>query len=146
MADSHAAGPKWSPRMPPTMALLGMALGGTVYYMLIKLLGVHVEVWQGVNTFTNPRWFAVTAVAPALSGFVTGIVAGHNGKWYAMAPVAVLHTSDYLETVRMATGQLTVLGPVLFVFFMIVMLELALMAGWGAELLRARMAGKDVRA
>jgi hypothetical protein len=131
---------------PATSVLLGIALGATVYYVLIKLLGVHIEIWRGVNTFTSARWFAATAIAPAVAGFVTGIVAGHNGKWYAMVPVALLHTADYMETVRMATGQVTVLGPGLFVFLMIVMLELALMAGWGAEVLRARMGGQDARA
>jgi len=54
-----------------------------------------------------------------------------------------------VEYVRLATGanpDVHVLGFGLFIFFMLVMLELGLMAGWGAEILRHRLGGREVRA
>ena len=141
-----APAPEGGYLMPSTAAFLGIAVGATVYFLLSKALGVHVEVWQGINTFTNPKWFAAVAVVPALSGFVTGIIAGHHGKWYAMIPVLLLHSADYAKLYNTPGAEQVVLGYGLFIFFMIIMLELALMAGWGGELIRARKAGEDARA
>ncbi len=132
--------------MPSIIGLLGIAVGVTVYYFMARGLGVHVEVWEGVNTFTNFRWFSAVALVPVVSGFITGIIAGHNGKWYGMIPVALLHPADYFTTLGTASADVTVLGPALFVFFMIIMLELGLMAGWAAEVIRARLSGEDKRA
>jgi hypothetical protein len=125
---------------------LGLVLGCVVYFVLARTVGVPVEVWEGVNTFTEPRWFASVALIPAVAGFVTGIVAGAHGKWYGMVPVAVLHPLDYFRLATGADPDVHVLGFGLFVFFMLVMLELGLMAGWGAEIMRHRISGRDVRA
>ncbi len=133
-------------RMPSSLALLGIAVGVTLYYFMARGVGVHVEIWEGVNTFTNFRWFAAVALVPAVSGFVTGIIAGHNGKWYGMVPVALMHPADYFATLDSAGAGVTVLSPGLFIFFMIIMLELGLMAGWVAEMVRARISGEDKRA
>lgn len=148
--DNRAVGPAPAPeggyQLPSVQALLGILVGATVYYFLAKLVGVQVEVWQGIRTFNNPMWFIAVAVVPAISGLVTGIVAGHNGKWYAMVPVGLLHSIDYMALSQSAGAQTVVLGYGLFVFFMIVMLELALMAGWGGELIRERFSGENVAA
>jgi len=141
-----APAPEGGYQLPSTQALLGIIVGATVYYLLSKLVGVHVEVWQGIRTFNNPLWFIAVAVVPAFSGLITGIVAGHNGKWYAMVPVGLLHSLDYMALSQSAGAQTVVLGSGLFVFFMIVMLELALMAGWGGELIREKLSGENVTA
>lgn len=125
---------------------LGIVLGCAAYWALARAVAVPVEVWEGVNTFAEPRWFAGVALVPAVAGFVTGIVAGEHGKWYGMVPVAILHPVDY---VRLATGadpEVHVLGFGLFVFFMLVMLELGLVGGWGADILRHRIRRRDVGA
>lgn len=143
---TDAAAPRARSPLARLAAPLGIAVGCTVYYGLSRLFAVPVEVWSGVSTFTDPVWFAQVAVAPAVAGFVTGLICGHNGKWLAMLPVAVIHTADYYALTATANPEVHVLGVGLFVFFMIVMLELALMAGWGAEILRDRIAGRNVRA
>ncbi|MDH4228697.1 MAG: hypothetical protein OEW11_03000 [Nitrospirota bacterium] len=126
------------------MAGIGVAVGCTVYYLLSKAFGVTIEVFDGINTFTNPAWFAAVTVAPLASGFVTGVIARHNGKWLAMAPLLLLHPVDYFQAVASHRGVMLSFG--IFVFLMIVMLELALMAGWAGELLRNRLAGRAVSA
>ncbi len=133
-------------RMPSIKSMVGLAVGTTLYYLMSRFLGVHVEVWMGINTFTDPRWFAAVAVVPALSGFVTGFISGRHGKWYGMLPVALLHPADYFTVLGSANSQLVVLSPGLFVFFMIIMLELGMMGGWTAEVIRARVGGEDKRA
>lgn len=127
-------------------APLGVVVGCAVYVALSRFFAVPVEVWNGPETFTQPAWMANVALVPAVSGFVAGIIAGQHGKWYGMFPVTLVHTADYFTLSHRAAPDVHVLGPGLFVFFMLVMMELALMAGWGAEVLRNRLAGKDVRA
>ena len=125
---------------------IGIVAGCAVYWALARAFGAPVEVWDGVFTFTNPRWVANVALTPAVAGFVTGFITGEHGKWYGMVPVTVVHTADYFALVGGQNPEVHVLGFPLFVFFMLVMLELGLMAGWGAEILRHRMGGRNVRA
>ncbi|MFQ5508121.1 MAG: hypothetical protein ACE5FN_02155 [Leptospirillia bacterium] len=138
-AESFSRGGQW-------IVPLGIAAGAVVYFVLSRLFGVHIEVWEGITTFNNLSWFGAVAVAPALSGFITGIICGHNGKWYALLPVTVLHTIEYIQLRQLPLMDVDVLGFGIFIFLMIVMMELALMGGWGAEILRLRMADKGVRA
>jgi hypothetical protein len=125
---------------------LGILAGCAVFYVLARVFAVPVEVWDGPNTFTQPRWLAMVALVPAVAGLVTGFLCGHLGKWYAMIPVGVLHTADYYVLVSTPHPDTHVLGAGLFVFFMIVMVELALMGGWIGEMLRGQLARKDLRA
>lgn len=144
VADAEAGARRGGPR--GLMVPLGLVAGCAVYFALDRAFGVPVEVWDGVFTFTNPLWFANVAVTPAVAGFVAGIITGEHGKWFGMVPVAVIHTADYFALAGAADPDVHVLGFALFVFFMLVMLELGMMAGWGAEIIRHRMAGRNVRA
>lgn len=125
---------------------IGLVLGCAVFFGLTRYFGVPVETWTGVDTFTRPPWMANVALVPLVSGFVAGFICGHHGKWYGMVPVALLHPLDYFHLAAHPGPDAEVLGTGLFVFFMIVMLELGLMAGWGGEILRGRLAGRNVRA
>jgi hypothetical protein len=51
---------------------------------------------------------------------------------------------DYFQALSVHRGEMLNFG--IFIFLMMVMLELALMAGWIAEILRNRLAGKEVSA
>jgi len=143
-ADAGTAGGRGS--LAALMVPLGVVLGCAAYFVLARTVGVPVEVWEGVNTFTEPRWFTAVAFIPLIAGLVTGIVVGEHGKWYGMLPVAILHPFDYYRLATSADPDVHVLGFGLFVFFMLVMLELGMMAGWGGEILRHRIRGRDVRA
>ncbi len=123
---------------------LAVIAGCVVYFALTRLFGVTIEEWRGVETFTDPDWFAAVVVAPIVSGMVVGGICGHHGKWYGMLPVGLIHPVDYTMTV--VEGQVEVLHFGIFIFLLLVMLELALMAGWVAEVLRERLKGKEVRA
>jgi len=125
---------------------LGVLAGCAVFFVLARIVATPVEVWNGANTFTEPRWLIMVAVVPAVAGLVTGFICGPLGKWYAMVPVGVVHTADYYVLASTPHPDAHVLGAGLFVFFMIVMVELALMGGWAGEILRSRLLGKDVRA
>jgi len=125
---------------------LGLVLGCVVFFLLTRLFGVPVETWTGVDPFTRAPWMANVALVPAVSGFVAGFICGHHGKWYGMVPVALVHPVEYFRLVANPGPDAQVLGTGLFVFFMIVMLELGLMAGWGGELLRGRLTRKDAGA
>lgn len=145
--DAELAGAARGPGVMARLAVpLGILLGCAAHWAVAQAIGVPIEVWEGVETFTEPRWFAGVALVPLVSGFVTGIVTGAHGKWYGMVPVAVVHPVEYYALVGGADPGVHVLGFGLFVFFMLVMLELAMMAGWGAEIIRHRMQGRDVRA
>lgn len=143
-ADAEAAGGRGA--LAALMVPLGIALGCAVYYALVRTVGAPVEVWKGVETFTDPRWFTAVTFIPAIAGLVTGLIVGDHGKWYGMLPVAILHPLDYFRLAGGANPEVHVLGFGLFVFYMLVMLELGMMAGWGAEILRHRIRGRDVRA
>jgi hypothetical protein len=125
---------------------IGLVLGCVVFYGLTRFFGVPVEIWTGVDTFTRGPWMANVALVPAVSGFVAGFICGRHGKWYGMVPVALVHPLDYFRLAAQPNPDAQVLGVGLFVFFMIVMLELGLMAGWGGEILRGRLTGKDAHA
>ncbi|MDH5526979.1 MAG: hypothetical protein OEY97_06675 [Nitrospirota bacterium] len=145
MSDQTVSGPRViRPGVPRALMLLGVAVGVTVYFVITRSLGVVIEQWRGIDTFTDPSWFAAVAIAPVVSGFVTGAIARHQGKWLAMLPVGLLHPVDYFEALQVHRGEMLNFG--IFIFLMLVMLELALMAGWIAEILRNRLAGKEVRA
>ncbi len=139
------AGPPVHP-LAPMMGVIGAALGCTVYYFLVELMGIRVEMWYGIETFADPRWFAVVAVVPAVSGLVTGLVAGRYGKWYGLLPVAILHPIEFYQLSHQPSQEYVVLGYGLFLFFMVIMLELGLMGGWLGELARKRMGGSQARA
>jgi hypothetical protein len=151
LADEPAdARPVGAPREKGALAFLmgplGLVLGCVTYWALMQVVGMPVEVWEGVNTFTDPRWFTAVAFVPAAAGFVAGIVAGEHGKWYGMLPVAIVHPIEYFRLAESTNPDVHVLGFGLFVFFMLVMLELGLMAGWIAEIVRHRIRGREVRA
>jgi len=133
--------------LPPGVAVpLGLVLGCVVFVALTRLFGVPVEIWTGVDTFTRAPWMANVALVPAVSGFVAGFICGDHGKWYGMVPVALVHPLEYFRLLAHPGPDAEVLGTGLFVFFMIVMLELGLMAGWGGEILRNRLTGKGLGA
>jgi hypothetical protein len=145
-ADAGTAGAGGPGALAILMVPLGILLGCVAYWVLMGVVGVPVEVWEGVETFTQPRWFAAVAFVPAVAGLVTGVIAGDHGKWYGMLPVAIMHPVEYFRLASGANPDVHVLGFGLFVFFMLVMLELGLMAGWAGEIFRHRLKGREVRA
>ncbi len=81
--------------------LIGVMVGSLVYAGLTQWFGVVIEAWEGADTFTRPGWFAAVAVAPIVSGFVTGVIAGRGGKWWSMAPLCLVHPIQYaVEPIR----------------------------------------------
>ncbi|MBY0577656.1 MAG: hypothetical protein K2P57_01270 [Burkholderiales bacterium] len=79
--------------------MLALFLGFTINFFGDRLLGVHIELFHGLSTFSF-LWFLDVFVLPFFAGFCVALVFGLGGKWMCyFPPLAVRLLSYYLFTI-----------------------------------------------
>jgi hypothetical protein len=73
---------------------LAVLAGCAVVYVGDWLVGVDIELWWGLATFT-PMWMVAVFVVPLISGIVCAMIFGLGGKWLCYFPPLIVRTINY---------------------------------------------------
>ncbi|PJA25072.1 MAG: hypothetical protein COX57_05180 [Alphaproteobacteria bacterium CG_4_10_14_0_2_um_filter_63_37] len=127
-------------RMNPNLILIpaGLGIGFFLNRILDRLLGVHLELWQGLSTISL-AWLIDLVVIPLLVGAVTAYVIGRSGKWWCMLPVVWVRTLNYigLSTTGWPEGS-SLLPYGFWGFILFTVAECAMLGGYIGEYMRHR--------
>ncbi len=74
--------------------MLALFLGFTINFFGDRLLGVHIEIFHGLSTFSF-LWFLDVFVLPLFVGFCVAIVFGLGGKWLCYFPPFIVRMLSY---------------------------------------------------
>ncbi|CAE6686895.1 hypothetical protein [Candidatus Nitrotoga fabula] len=72
--------------------LAGMAL----IYLGDMALGVNIEIYRGIATFTFP-WVIDVFLVPFIAGVVVSLIYGRHGKWLACLPPLFVRTISFAQ-------------------------------------------------
>jgi hypothetical protein len=118
-----------------TMALLA---GCLVNYLGDRLLGVQIEIFSGLDTFSF-AWIVDMFVVPFIVGLVVAIIFGLGGKWLCYFPPLIVRCINYallyygVVSPIPADGSLTPLGW--WGLFVILVMEAAAFGGITGEVI-----------
>jgi hypothetical protein len=74
--------------------LVAVLAGMLVNFLGDWLLGVRIEIFQGIATFT-PRWMADVFLIPFVVGLVVARIFGRHAKWLAIVPPFLARCLSY---------------------------------------------------
>lgn len=74
--------------------LLALFLGFTINFFGDRLLGVHIELFYGLSTFSF-LWFIDVFILPFFAGFCVAVVFGLGGKWLCYFPPFLVRMLSY---------------------------------------------------
>ncbi|HEX7155992.1 MAG TPA: hypothetical protein VF229_02190 [Burkholderiaceae bacterium] len=141
---------KSGPAMPvpgrPRIALGAAALmiGSAVNYFGDRLLGVKMELFHGLATFSFP-WMLDVFVVPVLVGLIVAWIFGLGGKWLCYFPPLIVRCIAYAQ-IHYLTGvpQGSSLIPLgWWGFFVILAMESAGIGGVIGEVMIKRTYGRS---
>jgi len=118
--------------MKPRYALGSAALmiGSAVNYFGDRLLGVKLELYHGIATFSG-LWIADVFIVPFIAGLAVAWVFGHGGKWLCYFPPMIVRCIAYADILFFeeipAGSSLIPLGW--WGFFVILVVEAAAFGG-----------------
>lgn len=73
---------------------LALFLGFTINFFGDRLLGVHIELFHGLATFSF-LWFLDLFILPFFAGFCVALVFGLGGKWLCYFPPFIVRMLSY---------------------------------------------------
>lgn len=122
--------------------IVAMIIGCAVNYLGDWLIGVRIELFWGLKTFSF-LWFLELFVWPVVVGASVSLVYGLGGKWIASLPPLVVRWAAYYETqhyIGVPDGaHLMPLGW--WGFFVILAMESAMIGGVLGEVANKRIYG-----
>lgn len=120
---------------------LATAIGVAIILAGDKLLGVRLEVFQGMHTF-SVLWILDLIVVPLVAGFVVSLVYGLGGKMVAHLPALIAKTYAYFTlTPDMVThGEIIPVG--FWILITIVVVEACAAGGLLGEFLIKKTYGR----
>jgi hypothetical protein len=128
-------------------SLIALAAGCGVNMLGDWLIGVRIELFWGLDTFSFP-WFLQVFIWPVVVGIVVGWIFGVGGKWLAFFPPLIVRFIAYYETAYSLGvpegAQLMPMGW--WGFFVILAMESAGIGGILGEILRKRTYGRSSEA
>lgn len=131
------------------MALVAIGVGAAIVYFGDRLLGVELELFRGVSTFT-PLWVLDLFFVPFVAGIVVAGIYGLGGKIVAhFAPLVVRIPSYYqLDSLPVtALPDHAVLLPISYwLLVVVVSVEFAAFGGVVGEILVKKVYGRSPRA
>ncbi len=78
--------------------LIALGIGCAMIHFAGRVLGVRVELFQGLATF-NFNWMLTIFVVPFVTGWVLAWVYGMGAKMVAHFPPLIVHGISYFQTV-----------------------------------------------
>lgn len=127
------------------VAVFAVSCGAVVIYIGDMLLGVRLELFYGIATFT-PAWILDLFLVPFIGGFVVSLIYGLGGKILAhFAPLIVRLTSYYqLHVVSDTPPQGAELLPMgYWILVVIVAVEFAAIGGFVGEVVIKKTYGRE---
>lgn len=125
------------------VAAVAVLAGAVVVYIGNRLLGVRLELFYGVSTFT-PSWVLALFFVPFVAGIFVSLIYGLGGKILAhFSPLIVLVTSYYQLHQNPLMAEQGVLLPIgYWLFIVIVAVEFASVGGVVGEILVKKTYGR----
>jgi hypothetical protein len=127
--------------------LLGAAtvmIGSGLNYFGDRLLGVTMELFHGLSTFSFP-WVLDVFLVPFIVGLIVSLIFGRGGKWLCYFPPLIVRTVSYASIYF--SGQVpegTRLIPMgWWGFFVILAVESAAIGGVLGEVMIKRTYGRS---
>ncbi len=74
--------------------ILAFVIGVAINFFGDRLLGVHIELFHGLSTFSF-LWFLDVFILPFFAGFCVAIVFGLGGKWLCYFPPFFVRILSY---------------------------------------------------
>ncbi len=136
---------KNSPRlMNFMMALLAISVGALVNYLGDRLLGVRLELFWGVSTF-SPIWVLDLFLVPFIAGLAVSAVYGLGGKLLCYFSPLIVRVISYVQMNGMESqlpDGVTVLPFFYWILVLIVAIEAAAFGGIAGEVMIKRIYGR----
>lgn len=127
-----------------TMVLLSICVGALIIYAGDQLLGIKLELFQGIiGTFT-PLWIIDLIVVPFIAGVAVSAIYGLGGKIWAYFPPLLVRIPEYIYADSSAMGSdVTVLPLGYWVLVLIVVVEACGVGGFVGEVIIKKTYGRS---
>ncbi len=128
------------------MALVAISAGALVNYVLERMVGVRLELFWGVSTF-SPTWMLTVFVLPFIAGFVVSVVYGLGGKVLCYFAPLIPRIISYIQMHNyqdMPEG-VTVLPVYYWILIVILVVEAAAIGGVAGEIMIKKTYGRRPR-
>ena len=127
------------------MALVAIGAGALTNYLGDRLLGVRLELFWGVGTF-SPIWIVDLFVVPFVAGLVVSGVYGLGGKVLCYFSPLIVRVASYIQMNGTELPEGVTLLPIYFwILVLIVAIEAAAFGGVAGEILIKRTYGRRPR-
>ena len=126
------------------MASFATIVAAGIIYLGDQLLGVKLEIFQGIiGTFTI-AWIADLIVVPLVAGIVVSMIYGLGGKIIAYFPPLLVRIPEYLMADTAIHGtDASVLPLGYWILVVIVAVEACGIGGWIGEIFVKRTYGRS---
>lgn len=125
------------------MGFVAIAVGALINYAGDRLLGIRLELFWGVSTF-SPLWVVDLFVVPFIAGFAVSMIFGLGGKlWCYFVPIIVRGIS-YIQMYNYPNlpEGVTLLPLGYWVLILIVAIEAAAFGGVFGEIMVKKIYGR----
>jgi len=129
--------------MAIVMGTVAIAAGVLINYLGDKLLGVRLELFWGVSTF-SPTWVVALFLVPFVAGFAVSMIYGLGGKVLCYFSPLIWRAYSYYETSQYQglPDGMTILPFYYWILVLIVAIEAAAFGGVFGEILVKRTYGR----
>ncbi|WP_455205556.1 hypothetical protein [Kaarinaea lacus] len=122
---------------------VAIVVGCLVNYVGDLLLGVRIELFWGLDTFSF-IWFLQLFILPVLVGMSVSFIYGLGGKWLSYFPPLIIRLAAYYETqyiIGVPDGA-SLMPMGWWGFFVIIAIECAVIGGVFGEIMIKRIYGR----
>lgn len=122
---------------------VALLAGCLVNYIGDSLLGVEIELWRGLDTFSM-LWMVNLFVVPLISGVVVAVIFGLGGKWLCYFPPLIVRSLEYINYLYFTEPPFgtDVLYFPFWILFVILAVEAAAFGGVFGEIIIKRTYGR----
>ncbi len=92
----HASAASAHPQPKYALGAAAIMVGASVNYFGDRLLGVKLELFHGISTFSVP-WGVDLFIVPFVAGLIVAWMFGRGAKWLAYFPAAIVRVIGYTE-------------------------------------------------
>lgn len=123
------------------VAVVAVLAGAAVVYVGDRLLGVRLELYYGISTYTI-GWVLAVFLVPFLAGIVVSMIYGLGGKILAHFSPLIVRAHSYIELQGATVEGAHVLPLGYWIFMVILCVEFATVGGVVGEVLVKKTYGR----